>query len=88
MDLIADAVTTMYASNDEHRQDLIFDDKGILQSELKKAETEAVSAIKDAITADEPASGIDDLLEEDSQINEEDTTPKIKHEKVDEAGDY
>ncbi len=39
MDLIADTVTTMYASKDEQHQDLIFDDKRILQSELQEAET-------------------------------------------------
>ena len=89
MDLIADTVTTMYASSkDEHHQDLIFDDKGILQSESQKAETDAVNDIKEAMDGNEPANGIDDLLEDDSQITEEDTTPKIKHDKVDEAGDY
>ncbi len=88
MDSIADTVTTLYASEDEHHQDLIFDDKGILQSELQKSETEAGSDIKGALTGGEPASGIDDLLEDESQITEEETTPKIKHEKVDEAGDY
>ena len=88
MDLIADTVTTMYASKGEQHQDLILDDKGILQSELQKAETEAISEIKKASTGGEPANGIDDLLEDDSQIAKDDTTPKIKHEKVDEAGDY
>lgn len=75
MDLIADTVTTMYASKDEQHQDLIFDDKGILQSELQAAETKAISDIKKASTGGEPAKGIDDLLEDDSQVTEENNTP-------------
>ena len=88
MDFIADTVTTMYASKDEQHQDLIFDDKRILQSELQEAETEAISEIKEASTGGEPAKGVDDLLEDDSETTEDDTTPKIKPKKVDEAGDY
>ena len=88
MELIADLVTRMYASKGEQHQELIFDDKGTLESELQEAEKKAISEIKKAATGDEPANGIDDLLEDDSQIAEDDTTSKIKHEKVDEPGDF
>ena len=88
MDLIADTVTSIYASKDEQHQDLIFDDKRILQSELQAAEAKAISDIKEASTGGEPANGIDELLEDDSQITKDNTTPKIKPKKVDEAGDY
>jgi len=81
MDLIADTVTTMYASKDEQHQDLIFDDKRILQSELQAAEAKAISDIKEASTGGKPANGVDDLLEDDSEITEDDTTPKIKPKK-------
>ena len=88
MDLIADTVTSINASKDEQHQDLIFDDKGILQSELQEAATNAISDIKEVSTGDEPANGIDELLDDDSHVTDDDTTPKIKSEKVDEAGDY
>jgi hypothetical protein len=59
-----------------------------MQSELQEAEMKAVSDIKEASTGGQPANGIDELLEDDSQVTEDGTTPKIKPEKVDEAGDY
>jgi hypothetical protein len=88
MDLIADTVTSINASKDEQHQDLIFDDKGILQSDLQEAATSVISDIKGASTGDEPASDIDELLEDDSHVTADDTTPKIKPDKVDEAGEY
>ena len=54
---------------------------------MQEAATNAINDIKKASTGGEPANGIDELLEDDSQVTEDDTTPKIKPEKVDEAGD-
>ena len=88
MEVIADTVAKMYAAKGEQHEDLIFDDKGILQSELLEAENNAASEIEETSSGGDPANGIDDLLEDDSQINENDSAPKIKPEKVDEAGDY
>ena len=88
MESIADTVTMMYGSKGEQQETLIFDDKGILQNELQSAENAAVSEIEDVPAGDESANGFDDLIEEDSQITEENATPKIKPDKVDEDGDY
>ena len=67
MDLIADAVTTMYASKGEQHEDLIFDDKEVLMGAPVESEKEAIPEIEEDTGKKQASSDIDNLLEDDSQ---------------------
>jgi len=84
MNLIADTVTTMYASKGEQHEDLIFDDKEILLDGPPEVKNEAITEIEEDLNGDDQAENIDDLLEDDSSITKDDATAKIKHENLDE----
>jgi len=84
MNIIADTVTSMYASKGEQHQDLIFDDKEILLGASPENEIEAVPEIEEDINGDGEAENNDDLLEDDVQISKNNATDKIKPEQLDE----
>ena len=63
MDKIADVVMGMYASKGEQYEDLVFDDKTVLMSNLEEQAT--VAEITDD-TKQNPAKNIDTLIEDDS----------------------
>ena len=84
MDLIADTVTTMYSSKGEQHEDLIFDDKEILQGPPPEAKIETSTEIEAEESGDDQAENIDDLLEDDTQIAKKDVTDKIKPDQLDE----
>jgi hypothetical protein len=79
VDLIADAVIAMYASKGEQHEDLIFDDKEILQGTLPEIETIAAS---DDETSEKPENDIDELLEDDSQIKKDNSTDNVELEQL------
>jgi hypothetical protein len=83
MNLIADTVTSMYASKGEQHQDLIFDDKEILLGAFPEAEMEATPDIEKNVNGDGKAENFDDLLKDDSQITKNNATDKIKPEQLD-----
>ena len=83
MDLIADAVTTMYASKGEQHEDLIFDDKEVLMGALVEAEKEATTENVEDTGGKQAASNIDDLLEDDSQKGDEKSPRKTKAKPAD-----
>ena len=84
MSLIADTVTSMYASKGEQHQDLIFDDKEILLGAFPEAEMEATPEIEKNINGDGKAENFDDLLEDDTRNTKNNATAKIKPEQLDE----
>ena len=84
MGFIADAVTTMYASKGEQHEDLIFDDKEILQGALAEAENKAITAMEEDVNANGPVNDLDDLLKDDSKISKDQATRSIKPEQLDE----
>ena len=63
MDLIAEAVMAMYATNGEQHEDLIFDDKKVLLAVLEEAEKESELEEVDEVDSDED---LDELLDDDS----------------------
>jgi len=63
MDLIAEAVMAMYATNGEQHEDLIFDDKKVLLAVLEAAEKESELEEVDEVDSDDD---IDELLDDDS----------------------
>ena len=80
VDLIADAVIAMYASKGEQHEDLIFDDKEILQGALPEIET--IAAAPDDETSEKPENNIDELLEDDSQIKKDKSTDDVELEQL------
>ncbi len=85
MELIADTVTTMYASKGEQHEDLIFDDKEILLDAPPQAENKAITESKGGVNGDDQAKNVDNLLEDDSQITKDKAIDKIKPEQLDEG---
>jgi hypothetical protein len=83
MELIADAVTTMYASKGEQHEDLIFDDKEILLGALAKAENKAINEIEEDVNGDGPVYDTDDLPEDDSQISKDHASHSINQKQLD-----
>jgi hypothetical protein len=69
----------MYASKGEQHEDLIFDDKEILQGALPAIETIAAS---DDETSEKPENDIDELLEDDSQIKKNNSTDNVELEQL------
>ena len=69
MDKIADVVMGMYASKGEQYEDLVFDDKTVLMSNLEEQAT--VAEITDD-TKQNPAKNIDTLIEDDSDKKKRD----------------
>jgi hypothetical protein len=65
MDLIAEAVMAMYATNGEQHEDLIFDDKKVLLAVLEAAEKESELEEVDEVDSDDD---IDELLDDDSDF--------------------
>ena len=63
MNLIAEAVMAMYATNGEQHEDLIFDDKKVLLAVLEEAEKEPELEEVDEVDSDED---LDELLDDDS----------------------
>ena len=63
MDLIAEAVMAMYATNGEQHEDLIFDDKKVLLAVVEEAEKESELEEVDEVDSDED---LDELLDDDS----------------------
>ena len=84
MNLIADTVTTMYSSKGEQHEDLIFDDKEILQGAPPEVENKAIIEFEDGVNGDDQKENIDDLLEDDSQNTKNNAADKIKPEQLDE----
>lgn len=84
MNLIADTVTSMYASKGEQHEDLIFDDKEILLGASPEGEIETITAIEEDVNENDQAENIDNLLEDDSRIAKNNATDKIKPDKLDE----
>ena len=66
INLIADTITSMYATKGDQHEDLIFDDKEILMGAQPEAEVEAITDIEEDVIEDDQADGIDDLLEDDN----------------------
>jgi len=83
MDLIADAVTTMYASKGEQHENLIIDDKEILLGALAQPENKAITAMEEDVNAKGPVNDLDELLKDDSKISKDQATRSIKHEQSD-----
>jgi len=85
MDLIADTVIQMYVSKGEQNENLIFDDKVHLlgDSEELLSMTE-IENEKDVESEDD----IDDLLDDDSDYDEGNSTDNIHHKQFDEDEDY
>ncbi|MGD9301074.1 MAG: hypothetical protein PVI13_05835 [Desulfobacterales bacterium] len=73
MDKIADVVMGMYAANGEQHEDLFFDDKAVLISNLE--EQVALAEITDE-TKQNPADSIDTLIEDDSDKEKADKSKK------------
>ena len=88
MDLIADTVTTMYASKGEQHEDLIFDDKQVLLGGMPEVEDDTISDIEEDEDGDDSADDIDDLLEDDSPIGKDKDSDNTKQEQFDEEEDY
>ncbi len=63
MDLIAEAVMAMYATNGEQHEDLIFDDKKVLLAVVEEAEKESELEEVDEVDSDDD---LDELLDDDS----------------------
>lgn len=84
MNLIAETVANMFASSGEHCEDLVFDDREILMGASPEAETEDVSKIEEVVNEDNHTENIDELLEDDSQIEQNKAAAKIKPDRLDE----
>ena len=84
MDLIAGTVANMFASSGEHCEDLVFDDKEILLGASPEAETEDISKIEEDVAEDDHSENIDELLEDDTQIEQNKAAAKIKPDLPDE----
>ena len=84
MNIIADTVMSMYASKGDQHEDLIFDDKEILQGPPPEAEIETSTEIEAEESGEDQAENIDDLLEDDTQVAKKDATDKIKPDQLDE----
>lgn len=84
MNLIADTVISMYASKGDQHEDLIFDDKEILQGAPPEAKIETITEIEAEEIGDDQAENIDELLEDDTQIAKKNVTDKIKPDQLDE----
>ena len=85
MDLIADTVIGMYASQGEQNENLIFDDKvnllgdsGELGSVLEIENDKEVESEED----------MDNLIDDDSEYDESDSSESATHKEFDEDEDY
>lgn len=85
MDLIADRVIEMYASEGEQNENLIFDDKVHLLGEGD--ELSAMMEIENG-KDDESEEDMDDLLDEDSEYDEGNSSGQIQNKQLDEDEDY
>jgi hypothetical protein len=88
IELIADAVVSMYAAKGEQREDLVFDDKEVLKGNLPEAETEVISEIEDNLSENGSSDEIDELLEDDTEIPKKTAGGKKKPESDDEGEEY
>lgn len=84
MDLIADAVTTMYAATGEQREDLVFDDKEVLRGTLPETDINTITEIDENLTENGSSNHIDELLEDDTEIPKNAAARKHKPESYDE----
>lgn len=85
MDLIADTVIDMYASKGERNEYLIFDDKVDLlgDSEVLGSVLE-IEGDKDADSEED----LDDLIDDDSEYDGNESVQNINHKQFDEEEDY
>ena len=88
MDRIADAVTTMYATKGEQREDLIFDDKEVLRGTLPETDIDTITEIEENLSENESANNIDELLEDDTEIPKNAAARKNKPESYDEDEEF
>lgn len=88
MDIIADAVTTMYAAKGEQREDLIFDDKEVLRGTLPETDIDTITEIEENLAENESANNIDELLEDDTEIPKNAAARKNKPESYDEDEEF
>jgi hypothetical protein len=85
MNLIADAVISMYASKGEQNENLIFDDKiDLLGDSENLGSAVEIEDEKEVESEDD----LDDLLEDDSEYDEGDNAGKIQNKQFDEDEDY
>ena len=85
MNLIADTVIEMYESKGEQNENLIFDDKVHMLGELEElGSVVEIENDKDAESEDD----IDDLIDDDSDYDEGNSTGSIYHKQFDEDEDY
>lgn len=85
MDLIADRIIDMYASKGEQNENLIFDDKVHLLGESDELSSMMeIENDKDVESEDD----IDDLLDDDSDYDEGNSSGNIQHKQFDEDEDY
>jgi hypothetical protein len=85
MDLIADTVIGMYASNGEQNENLIFDDKvDLLGNEGELGSVVEIENDKEA----ESEEDIVDLVDDDSEYNESDSAESTPHKEFDEDEDF
>jgi hypothetical protein len=85
MDLIADTVIAMYASEGEQKENLVFDDKVDLLGEA--AELDSVLEM-DSDTDDESDDDTDDLLDDDTDYGGSDTDTSSDQDDINEDEDY
>ena len=85
MDLIADTVIAMYASEGEQKENLIFDDKVDLLGE--SVELESVLEV-DNDTDDESDDDTDDLLDDDTDYGGSDSDTSSDQDDINEDEDY
>ena len=88
MDLIADAITTMYATSGEQREDLVFDDKEVLRGNLPETDIESITEIEENLTENDSTNNIDELLEDDTEIPKNAAVRKNKPESYDEDKEF
>ncbi|CAB1057843.1 hypothetical protein D1BOALGB6SA_2598 [Olavius sp. associated proteobacterium Delta 1] len=84
MDIIADAVTTMYATKGEQRKDLVLDDREILLGTPPEAGNISIPEIEEDVNGDGQAENIDGLLEDNSPITKSNASDRINPEQPDE----
>jgi len=85
MNLIADTVIGMYASKGEQNENLVFDDKKDLLGDSAGLGT--VVEIEDEKDV-ESEENLDELLDDDSEYDESDSSGNIDHKSFDEDEDY
>ena len=85
MDLIADTVIGMYASQGEQNENLIFDDKVNLLGD--SGEVGSVLEIENDKEV-ESEEDMDNLIDDDSEYDESDSSESATHKEFDEDEDY